>query len=199
MPKEFPIRLMVEEIALGTVLRKLHDMPGIVKLDLDFGHGGQGAGKDKLQQAAAAMNMSPEEAVLKALANGPMKSRDLINATGMKDHRVYYALNKLGLKRNNEGEYQLAEPKKKKPTIKRGPAGRAAPGSGPATLRTVLAAVDGPLATKDLRVELAKHGMSPKSISGVMDRARRDGIIKTSGDGYVLTAKAEKMNGEAHG
>ena len=50
MPKTFPIKLEVEEIALGTVLRKLHDMPGIVDLHLDLGHGGQGAGRKQLEE-----------------------------------------------------------------------------------------------------------------------------------------------------
>ena len=53
MPKTFPILLEVEEIALGTVLRKLNEMPGIVKLDLNLGHGGEGAGKKQLVKAAA--------------------------------------------------------------------------------------------------------------------------------------------------
>ena len=39
MPKTFPIMIEVEEIALGPVLRRLNDMPGIAKLHLDLGHG----------------------------------------------------------------------------------------------------------------------------------------------------------------
>ena len=41
MPKTFPIIIDVEEIALGTVLRKLNDMAGIAKLHLDLGRGGE--------------------------------------------------------------------------------------------------------------------------------------------------------------
>jgi hypothetical protein len=45
MPKTFPIMIEVEEIALGPVLRKLNEMPGIAKLHLDLGRGGRGAGR----------------------------------------------------------------------------------------------------------------------------------------------------------
>jgi len=197
MAKTFSVKLEIEEIALGTVLRKLHDMPGIARLDLDFGEGGKGAGKEKLQQAAAEMGTRPEDAVLKALAGGPMKSRDLINATGLRDHRVYYAIGKLGLKKNDQGFYQVeALPK---PAVSRGPGGRAVAGAGPAVLRVALSSAGGPLQRKEITRILAGHGMSERSVSGVIDRAKRDGLIKGSKDGYVLTAKAEKMNGEAHG
>jgi hypothetical protein len=123
-----------------------------------------------------------------------MKSRDLINATGMKDHRVYYAIGKLGLKRNAEGLYQVTA--LSAPDVQRGPNGRAAPGSGPALLRLALGS--GPLPVAELKSILRGHGMSPKSLSGVMDRAKRDNLIKKVGEGYTLTAKA-KANGEAHG
>ena len=35
--------------------------------------------------------------------------------------------------------------------------------------------------------------MSPKSVSGVLDRAKRDGLIKKNGTGYELTAKGQKI------
>ena len=203
MAKTFAVKLEIEEIALGTVLRKLHDMPGIAKLDLDFGHGGQGAGKEKLQQAAAVMNTSPEEAILKALANGPMKSRDIINATGMRDHRVYYAIQKLGpaLTRNGKGELMLAPLALPAPTpaVSHGPTGRASPGSGNIILVGMLKSEHGPVPPERMRTFLGNNGMSPKSISGVLARARRDGLIRKTKEGYTLTAKAEKMNGAAHG
>lgn len=199
MAKTFPVKLEVEEIALGTVLRKLHEMPGVVRLDLNFGEGGKGAGKEKLQQAAAALNTPPEEAILKALANGPMKRRDIIAATGMKEHRIHYAINKLGLKRNAANEYILAPLALPAPTsaISHGPAGRATPGSGNVLLIGVLK-LEGAMPTGRLRTFLGNNGMSPKSISGVLARARRDGLIKKTGDGYVLTAAGNK-NGAAHG
>jgi hypothetical protein len=199
--KTFPVMLEVEEIALGAVLRKLHDMPGVVKLDLIFGEGGKGAGRDKLQQEAAALNVSPEEAILKALAAGPMKSRDLIRATGMRDHRIYYAIGKLGASiiRNSNGEFQLATLALPAPTVaKFGRGGRATPGSAAAVMRVALRTAGGPVKPKDLRSILTGHGISPKSVHGVLERAKRDGVIKDTKDGIMLTAKAER-NGVAHG
>jgi hypothetical protein len=37
LPKTFPIKLSVEEFALGAVLRKLHHMAGVANIDLDLG------------------------------------------------------------------------------------------------------------------------------------------------------------------
>ena len=195
MAKTFPVKLEVEEIALGTVLRKLHDMPGVVKLDLDFGEGGKGAGREKLQRAAVERSASPEEMIMAALSHGkPMKSADLIKATGMKPHRVYYALGKIGIKRNAEGFYhilpisELASLKAlPAPAIKRGPTGRASPGSGNVVLIGVLKSEQAAMPTSKLRTFLGNNGMSAKSVSGVLNRAKRDGIIKATKEGYVFS------------
>lgn len=37
MPKLFPINLEVEELAVGRVMRQLHNMPGVAKVSLDMG------------------------------------------------------------------------------------------------------------------------------------------------------------------
>jgi Mn-dependent DtxR family transcriptional regulator len=36
-------------------------------------------------------------------------------------------------------------------------------------------------------------GISPKGISGMLARAKRDGLIKKNGAGYELTAKGHKI------
>jgi Mn-dependent DtxR family transcriptional regulator len=36
-------------------------------------------------------------------------------------------------------------------------------------------------------------GVSPKGISGMLARAKRDGLIKKNGSGYELTAKGQKI------
>ena len=83
MPKTFPIRLAVEEIALGPVLRKLNDMPGIVKLDLDLGHGGQGAGRSQLEDAAKTRNgETTEQRTIKLLMEGPKHISEISSALG---------------------------------------------------------------------------------------------------------------------
>ena len=223
MPKTFPLRLEVEEIALGTVLRKLNDMPGIVKLDLDLGHGGQGAGRKQLEAAARTSNNGGREPiVVKLLMEGPKHIREISAALGGAKSRAYGLMNQLqkkGLTKSvGGGMHQLtakamaqlrggvaqdvptAAPALPPPKVKRGPAGRASPGSGPIILRTVLDA--GPAHPSDVRKQLAEKGMSSKSISGVLDRAKKHGLIKKNGsDLYELTAKGQKieMSGAAHG
>ena len=204
MPKTFPIRLEVEEIALGTVLRKLNDMPGIAKLDLDLGHGGEGAGKRQLAEAAGQLRGGLEQLVLNALnANGQMSLKDLVRVLGRKKQSIYGAthqLKKKGLIQNggDKGTYRLAvgtkliEGPSAGATVERTPTGRAATGSGPIILRDALIA-SGPLSPGDLRKHLQARGMSGKSVSGVLERAKRHGLIKKNGAGYELTAKGAKM------
>jgi hypothetical protein len=214
MPKTFPIKIEVEEIALGTVLRRLNDMPGIARLHLDLGHGGQGAGAKQLaQQAAKARGGNAEQTVIKLLMHGPKHVNELSAAIGGAKSRVYgvvHGLRKKGLTQAGaeKGLHQLTakaraqlggQPALPAPEIKRVPSGRAAPGSGQIVLRAALDA--GSVSPGDLRKHLASKGMSPKSISGVLDRARKNGIIKKNGTGYELTAKGQKieMGAVAHG
>jgi hypothetical protein len=210
MPKTFPIMLEVEEILLGPVLRKLNDMPGITKLHLDLGHGGQGAGRAKLaQQAAEARGNgnSKEQAVIKALMEGPKHIGEISAIVGGKKTRAYGVMNSLKKKGiagpTGKGFHQLsakaraglgggAMPALPAPEVKRGPAGRATPGSGPIILRAALDA--GPASPADLRKSLEARGMSPKSVSGVLERGKRKGFIKKNGsDLYELTAKGQKI------
>ena len=221
MPKTFPIRLEVEEIALGPVLRRLNEMPGIVKLDLMLGRGGEGAGRKQLENAAVATrkgNGSAQEKAMMALISGPKHIREIQQVVGGSKSRAYGAmtlLRKQGLAEAGQGPamHQLtakaraqlgsaAAPSAKflpAPAVKRGPAGRAAPGSGPILLRTALGA--GPASASDLRAHLVTNGMSPKGVSGVLDRAKKAGLIKRNGQGYELTAKGAKIDtgAQAHG
>jgi DNA-binding HxlR family transcriptional regulator len=75
--------------------------------------------------------------------------------------------------------------------------GRATRGTGDIVLRAALDA--GPVSPGDLRKHMQSKGMSPKSVSGVLERARKRGLIKRNGVGYALTAKGQKMEaGVAH-
>ena len=91
MPKTFVIRLEVEEIALGSVLRKLNETAGIAKLDLDLGHGGQGPGKEKLEAAAAAIRNGGnlEQVIVKFLLDGPKHINDISAFIGGAKSRAY--------------------------------------------------------------------------------------------------------------
>lgn len=212
MPKTFPIHLEVEEIALGTVLRKLNDMPGIAKIDLNLGHGGQGTGKQKLQQVAAARRSGGNntEVIIKLMMSGPKSIKEFMEALGGKKASFYTALSKLKAQGISEsagtGVYRLTPtaaaqfdaaqiaaktPALPAPQAKHGPAGRAVPGSGPIILRAALNS--GPMSPGDLRAKLTEGGMSPKGVSGVITRAKMAGLIKKNGTGYELTAKGQKI------
>jgi hypothetical protein len=70
--------------------------------------------------------------------------------------------------------------------------GRAKQGAGPAALRELLAA--SPMTTGEIKAALDAKGVSSKSTSGIIDRAKRDKIIKKVGDKYELTAKGAKVD-----
>ncbi len=210
MPKTFPIKIEVEEIALGTVLRRLNEMPGIAKLHLDLGHGGHGPGKKELEHHAEAKrngNGDGQQAAIKLLMSGPKHIREISQAVGGAKTRAYGVMTQLrkqGLAEAAPGKamHQLTKKAKAQlggaipalpaPQVKHGPAGRAAPGSGPIILRAALDA--GPVSSSSLRAHLAGRGMSSKSITGVLDRGKKHGLIKKNGsDLYELTAKGMKI------
>ena len=157
----FPIELEVEEIALGTVLRKLNDMPGIIKINLNFGQGGQGAGREKLTRQATEMRgENGEQIVLKLLMEqGALKTAEIkktLHWNGSKAYGVLHALKKKGLieagvdktHRLTRKVMRLAAAAPTTPAlpapakVKHGPKGRATPGSGNIILKSILS--DGP-------------------------------------------------------
>lgn len=213
MPKTFPIKLEVEEIALGSVLRRLNEMAGIAKIDLDLGHGGR---KPLADGRAKNGNGETLQAQLVAmLITGPKSVEEMSAAIGGKKARIYGAMHALksrkAVRTNGKGVYHLSDKAMAElsgtmpqaqtiaprapalpPPVKRGPKGRAVPGSGPIVLKGAL--INGPLPSSDLRASLANKGMSSKSISGVLDRAKRDRLVKLNGDkAYELTAKGQKI------
>lgn len=211
MPKLIPLLLNVEEIAFGTVLLKIHDMPGVTDYTIPLGAGGEGAGRKRLEQAARAAPGNPSErtrAVVALLATGPKHIQEISQAIGGKRSRAYGVMT--GLRKNGIAEgvggamWQLTAkarahiadaPAALPAPAKKTPSGRALTGAGPILLREVLAA--GPKPPGELRAELRAKGMRPNSINGVLMRAKRDGIVRNNGAGYALTAKGAKLNSEA--
>jgi DNA-binding PadR family transcriptional regulator len=204
MPKLFCIKLDVEEIALGSVLNRLND--------LDLGTGGHGGGAKQLAAQAASLRSSAkanEQAAVKLLMHGPKHIKQISAALGGNKTRAYGAMNTLRKKGLTEaaagrGMHQLtalaraqlgaALPALPPPAGKRG---RAARGSGNIVMRAALDA--GPVSPGDLRKHMQSKGMSPKSVAGVLERAKKRGLIKRNGVGYELTAKGQKMEaGGAH-
>ena len=224
MPKPIPILILVEEIAAGSWLRKLHEGPGIIDVSLPFnlvgwigGAHGRLRRKQKLEEPlhrhppyAASVPKAAAGPIVMLLLEGPKHITEISAAIGGKITRAYSAMTNLrkdGLTESGDGQgmHQLtakaraklggAAPAALSPPqkIKRGPAGRAAPGSGPIILRAVLGA--GPVHPSELRKQLADKGMSTKSISGVLDRGKKQWShqAKRFAALYELTAKGLKI------
>jgi hypothetical protein len=192
MPKLFPIRLQVEEIAVGAVLRLLHETAGVAKVDLDLGES---------PRKPVVGNVT--EIVMALLMKGPVSRADLFAAVGDK-RRVYNAISALKKRhllkvsgkmvaladkvaREMGAQQPLALPAPKKPKGK-----RASPGVARQALLVILTQTPG-LRPVQIRDSLARNGMSAKSVSGIMERAKADAVIKKVGDGYELTAKGQKL------
>jgi hypothetical protein len=217
MAKTFPIRIEVEEIALGSVLRRLNEMAGVAKIDLDLGHGG----KKPLPQPASVQGNGNGVlgSAVAMLISGEKTISEISAVIGGARSRVYGLLHQLKgkklIKQLGKGRYCLTDKAMAELTgqtqivtpvaplvpalpspVKHGSKGRAAPGSGNIVLR--LALNGGPLGSSDLRSHMAGKGMSTKSISGVLDRAKRDGLVKLNGNkAYELTAKGQKIELQA--
>lgn len=211
-----PINLEVEAEAVGPVMIALRKMPGIIKMHLDLGEGPAPAakpGNGNLKQTVLAL--------FARLKGGPVHVDAIRQEIGGDKNRVYGVMSAL----KKEGVVQLAgkrtyqftakamrslhveaeplalpKPPAKgnghaKPKAKSSPTKRAPQGAGPLALRQLLAE-RGPMTPKDVREALGEKGVGAKSMSGILDRSKRDGLIKKnekSGE-YELTAKGRKLD-----
>lgn len=219
MPKPYEIKMRVEEIALGSVLRKLHGMPGVIGVDLDLGFGGDGAGAADLAAAAAVKSGTQQDRVLRVLAaEGPLYRKVIGQKIGAASSSVNSLLHKMkvdgliiavgkgvyGLpvnKHATNGAQPLALPA---PTID--PNGKVHHGSATATLLGLLIHARAPVARRDIRERLMKAGLTNKSVQGVLYRAKAEKLIKRIGSGQnssiELTDKGRKhetAGAAAHG
>jgi Mn-dependent DtxR family transcriptional regulator len=208
MAKPFVITVTVEEVAFGPTLRKLHELPGILKVDVDLGAGGISAGVKKHEQRAAQLLDGPthEEkivALLTTRGGGPMHIRDIGEAIKVRHSSVNSALHLLkkkgitvsagtGLHRLKDAVQHTNGTALALPAPRRTPSGRIAQGSGPIFLRQALEA--GSMRPGELSKALAARGMSAKGVSGVLRRSMDKGLIKRNTDGtYDLTVKGRKL------
>ena len=210
MPKTFPIIIDVEEIALGTVLRKLNDMAGIAKLHLDLGRGGESGQQAIATEAVPYRQRGPtrEAATLKLLTDGPRHHREIQKRLGGKTtvYAVLHTLRKKGLVEagNGIGMHQLtakghalvngtaALPASTASTIKRTAGGRTPKGVSERLLLTLIAGSDTPMLPTALAQELQPQGFSKRAVEGMLRRARVKGTLHNTGRGYELTAKGLK-------
>src|SRR6185437_16153165 len=81
--------------------------------------------------------------------------------------------------------------------IAKTPSGRARQGAGFQAVSALLTE-RGATRAIDLKAALEPSGVSPKSLSGILDRSKRDGLIRKTSDGaYELTAKGKNNREEA--
>jgi hypothetical protein len=220
-----PIHLEVEDVAVGPVLIALRRMPGIIKLHLDLDKTAPAAttprlsGGPSIQESVLAHLMKHDGKTSGAA--------EIASAAGLHKTSVYGALNQLKekgmVRRTADKAWELTAKARRElmpdgavkllpkprahhasahanghstaPTIEHGPKGRATPGSGWKLLRHALDA--GPLKREDLIKQITASGISEKSITGVLERSKRDKLTTNDGHGtWQLTAKGKQQQPE---
>jgi Mn-dependent DtxR family transcriptional regulator len=209
-----PILIEVEAEAVGPMLILLKRTAGVVKFHVVL----DDEEKAPLLPPGGRHTGSKEAtlALFVERGGGPLRISDVSRAIGGSRSRAHGALHYLKrdgtVRRIGNGLYQfspramkmlvpvLALPAPSKTMhartngqmkVKRGPSGmRASPGGGPRILRELL--THGGMSPGEIKAGLAEHGISINSASGVLDRGKRDGLVKKVGDKYELTAKGRR-------
>lgn len=219
-PGLIPVLCYIEDLPFGKILRQLHDTQGIVSVDVLLGQGGKQSPLTPDDIAAHQVAGNLKQQIVTMLANGPRAPRQIAAELGRKPTTIYTALTalkKLGIVANNGDGWHLtakvkaamqgnghdstaapiALPAPRK--VSKGPKGRASQGAGAKVLLEVLAPGGKP--GSDIRAAMAAAGMSTKSISGVLDRGRKAGIVKRDPKSnlFELTARGIKQAAELAG
>ncbi|MGY3278075.1 hypothetical protein [Bradyrhizobium sp. S3.7.6] len=217
-----PIHLEVEDVAVGPVLIALRKMPGIIKIDLklpDYAPiPARQPGEQKVNAHERIMAMFMQR-------NGsPISAQDVVTELGLTKASAYstlYKLNNSGMvKRVGTGIYELTERVKKQlmpDAVKLLPKPRAEvaaknghakkkSGNGDAKRQprgysqTLLLSMltDGPMKRSDVVAKLVSEGVSDNSVSGTLERAQRDKLAKSDGQGtWQLTDKGRQHHAAA--
>lgn len=194
LAKPYVITLRVEEIALGATLRKLHEMPGVMSVDMDLGDkGGTGPGAKQLQEAAAVRSGTVSERIARFLAEkGPSHRQAIQAALGATSSTISSTLHVMKtngiIERVAASTYALAKgvalpplalPAPTKATT---PSGRVASGAAQASMLNLLAAQPtGSMPRSTIAKELVAAGIPAKSFHGTLDRAEGAKLIKRTG------------------
>lgn len=214
--KLMTITIKVEPPALGPVLLKLKEMPGIAEFHFDVSDS-KADGTPALTKPIVRL----EEVATALLIKGPASIADIMRGLIAAGHKgtkgqafgVMHVLRKKGIAKGTEkGVIELTAKARKsimghedsalrllpKPNGK-GPTGkRASPGVAQKAVLQALA--DGPVARAELLSKLEAGGVSAKSIEGVATRARVAGLLTRKDGVFSLTAKGktalEKITGE---
>jgi len=101
MPKLFPIHIEVEEVFVGAVMRRLHGMEGVAKVNLDLGETPRKP--NGVTNPAKKFEQGASEYITELLSKSPMPTkvlRDHFSDVGRKPGSTSSALNQL--KRDGE-------------------------------------------------------------------------------------------------
>lgn len=216
----FPIMLEVEESAVGSILRKLKDMPGIAGLHLDLDNvAKKGVAKmrpsnpKEAKKSQAERGPRAKDILITELISGP-KTRDQLrqalvnhkfNPSSM-DPLVRDLKAKQIVENTSAGIYQLtaaalAQLDKSKPSQLPAPAHdgvevkRQPPGAGIAFVINAIRAkaIDG-IVTRQVLVDLGTaNGMTERAVDGTLTRMKQAKLISAPEPAhYKLTARAVK-------
>jgi DNA-binding transcriptional ArsR family regulator len=214
------IHVEVEDVAVGPVLILLRKTRGVIKFHVDLE-----AFAPPQQSAARPLGVNNQEIVVALLAKhhgGPVSLKEMSEATGIKKTSLHSALNQLRQKNmvtsKERGIWKFTERARRelldgephvaaKPVVHALPAptpvphtksGRAARGHGWKVLHGVL--TEGPRKREELTKLLEAQGVSGNSITGILERARRDKLATNDGKGtWQLTAKGKQPVAETTG
>jgi hypothetical protein len=222
--KLMTILIKVEPPAFGPVILKLKEMPGIVEFNFDVSDSKATKEADPITTGP---RINAEQIVMAMLMKGPVHIDDVqrafvgagLNPKRNAAHGAMYQLRKKGIaKAIGTGTIELTAKARKSingheaDAIKLLPKPRAAatngrlpegrkrqsPGAGQKVMLAMLA--QGPAKAEEIGQRLEAHQMSASSRSGILDRAKRDGLVKSDGKGtYELTAKGRTTAEAAHG
>jgi hypothetical protein len=203
----------VEPEAYGPLILTLTKTPGVIRFDADLGEGAGSVQRAKSNYKETALALFAKH------NGGPLTLDDLARELGGPRQRSSGVVNQLRkenvLRIIGTATYQftpramaaagltLALPKPDKPakpkkqaakpkhaakTAKPEKKKRASPGAATAALQAVLA--DGPKQAGEIKIGLAKHGVSANSVSGVLERGVKSGVLKHVGKDYSLASRA---------
>jgi hypothetical protein len=115
MPKLFPIHIEVEELAVGKVMRQLHNTPGVAKVNLDLGtpklngaeRGPRGPYAPRKQSVQ--LDETGDQAVAKSLFGKPPMTTSQLRDVFLAQGRSAKSINSVLHKMKHDGEVQSSD------------------------------------------------------------------------------------------
>jgi hypothetical protein len=218
-----PINLEIEDVAVGPVLVLLKRTPGVISIRLPFlEHKPTPAAprtnglniEQTVVQLFAKHHGGPllVDAITAEIGGGRtraygavhnLKKKGILELVGKGEYKfsakAMHMMQKGASSEATTAPLALPKPKHHakgngKTKIVKTASGRAKQGAGPAALRELLSE-KGPMKHVDIKQTLDSKGVSAKSISGIIERGRRDGIIRKLPSGeYELTARGKQSS-----